>query len=188
MPLYTPNFALPYPAPLDEPCDFAQQWCDLSSRFQTLLDGYHTIIDRTTPAIPVARLLITEPTSFSVNQELIFDTLSVDTAGWVDFDADPQGITVDRGGYYYLIANAAIPTLGVANAEYGLDISGIDDQDATIDNGVAGTVMGLNTAGYSTINILTRFAVTVTSGTGTGTVTVNSAMFSIFWHSDEATP
>lgn len=187
MPLFTPNYALPYPAATDEPCDFAEQWCAFSDAFQAVLDGFVETAQRTIPAVPVARLLLSTPTVFTLGQEIRFDTLSVDTAGWVDFDADPAGITSQRGGYLYAVGNAQVPTSGVALREYWIDISNVTDQDGTNDNGVAGTVMGLNTAGVVTPAGPTRYALTINS-TVTGTVTVNSAALAVFWHSDRATP
>lgn len=39
----TANFALPYPGALDEPCDFAQDWCAFTDATSTVLAGLQAV-------------------------------------------------------------------------------------------------------------------------------------------------
>lgn len=192
MPLYTPNFQLPYPAPSDEPCDFAEQWCLFSDAFQTQLDDYQSIIDRTTPAAPVARLLITTPTAVIEDQPIPFDTLSVDTAGWVDFDADNSSITTDRGGIFSIVGNVQVASTLVLGREinftvHPLGFLGVSDN--IIDRGNVGETLGLNITGTNATAVpITVYMTVATDAAVPGTVTLVTAHLAVFWHSDRAAP
>lgn len=191
MPNFTPGFALPYPDALDSPCDFAEQWCDFSAAFQEGLDGFQAILDRTNPTIPIARLLVTTPTTMTSGTRIIYDTLSVDTASWVDFDANPSTLIIDRGGIFVLIASAT--TLGIAGGVvYTLSI-GVDDgiTPAAVTNQRETTITGqsiaFNAVALIAVTVPTTISTTLSCDFG-GTLALERATLSVFWHSDRAAP
>lgn len=187
MPILTPVFGLSYPGPNDAPCDFAEQWCEFSDTFQAALDPFQAIIDRTEPAVPMAQLRLTE--TIVMNTGFVpFDTLAVDTAGWVDFDADNTGITTDRGGYFTVVAGATVSSslLGVI---FGISTSSfVAMADNKIDQGTANTVVGMGFSGNRFLTTPETFRLQVSRSPNTVAITVLQAQLTVFWHSDRATP
>lgn len=182
----TANFALPYPTGTDAPCDFADQWCDFTDALQVVIDGFQAVIDRTVPVIPIARMEVTTPVTLVSGSEIPFDSVTSDTVGWVDFDADPSGITINRAGRIALIGSATVTATGVNNNFIVLAISG--DQDQVLDR-TNYTPVGLNTSNVtvSTGTVRRKLTVTRTDST-TLSVIVEKATFTAYWIADRATP
>lgn len=187
MTLFTPNFNLPYPDGSDAPCEFAQDWCELTTAFQTVLDGFQETVNRTNPAVPVARLELTGPLVITNPGILTFDTLSVDTAAWTDFDADPTAITVDRGGYMSLTALAEVAATGVAGTSWTLSILSASSMQEVHIEQTGAVMLGLHIWNMVFNSSVTKYQLQL-SRSSAGNITVNRASFSIFWHSDTATP
>jgi hypothetical protein len=182
----TTNFGLPYPTALDEPCDFAVQWCAFTDAVQTVIDGFQDVVDRTNPVIPIARLEVTTPVTIVAGSEIPFDSVTSDTASWVDFDADPRGVTINRAGRIVMVGSATCTSTGVNNNYLRLFISG--DQDVVLDRTNYPTV-GLNTAQTNVITTSVRRSLKVTrDDSTTANITVERATFSVFWFADRATP
>lgn len=190
MPSFTPNFALPYPNGTDAPCDFAQQWCDFSDAFQTQLDGFQAIIDRTIPVIPIARLELTVPYTAVALEPVRFDTLNIDTANWVDFDADPTTIRVDRGGIFVVVASAEIVTV-VGTNTYSMTMQSIplgtirDEQQKAA--AAQGQSAGFSLGALVTVTTPSTFGLYVNNNNLIN-VTLTRAALTVFWHADRSTP
>lgn len=184
----TTNFALPYPTALDRPCDFAEQWCDFTDSVQTVIDGFQAVIDRTNPVIPIARMMVTSPVVVQSGGEIPFDTLSVDTVGFVDFDADALGVTINRAGRFVLLGSATVESTGINNNYVRLFIQ--NDSDCVLDRtGIAGLTLGLNTASLTINTSSVRRSLKVSRDDSTTLfLTVDAATFSVFWHADRASP
>lgn len=184
----TPNFALPYPGPLDPPCDFAQQWCALSDSFQGVLDAFTDVTDRTVPAIPIAQLTLTAPVTLENLIDIPFDTISLDTAGWVDFDADRTAIRVNRAGIY--VAHGRCETISVASAQFynmfiQTDFNSTVASDTQQYNAVA--TLGLMGTALTTLFAPGSFRMAMSTSAAT-TITVQRAALTVFWHADRTTP
>ena len=100
MPSNTTNFNLPYPNGSDEPCDFAQQWCDFTEALDGVFGTFQAAVDRTIPVIPMAIMRQTVTRSVPGFGNIPFDTVLVDTAGMTDIDVDAIHITIKRPGRY----------------------------------------------------------------------------------------
>lgn len=187
MPLLTPNFSLPYPSGSDAPCEFAQGWCDFTNAFQDVLDGFTATVDRTNPAIPIAKLELTTPVTVPNPAIVAFDTLVTDTAGWTDFDADPTAITVDRGGYLHFTALAEVTATGALPNTATLSILNAISMQETHVEQAGMTVMGLHLWTMQFNSAITKYQIQV-SHSFTANITINRASLAIFWHSDTATP
>ena len=188
MTTFTPLFSLPYPDALDGPCDFAQDWCAFTAATQGVLDRFQATIDRTVPAIPMARMTLSTPLTTVSGSLITFDAVSVNTAGWVDFDADPSGITVDRGGRFILVGNAAVASTGVANQLTLATSGGFNGASDTQKDRAAGNYC-LNVSCIFTVSTVTTFGLTVSRGSvPTGNVTISAACISLWWHADGAAP
>lgn len=186
MTAFTPNFDLPYPSGTDAPCDFAEQWCDFTDAVQTVIDGFQATVDRTIPAIPIARLLVTQPVTIVSGSTIPFDTVSVDTAGWVNFDSSTNTITIDRAGYIVTLADARIHSALAGVIDFTLATTSTSDR--VLDMGATATV-GLNcTDVKAVVSAETRTLTASRSDSATATLTVEAACFSVFWHADEASP
>jgi len=185
----TTNYALPYPDGTNRPCDFAQDWCTFTDSVQSVIDGYQAIVDRTVPVIPIARLLVTTPVVMISDDEVVFDTVSVDTAGWVDFDADPSGITTDRAGRFVAhgwlrFKSGTLNNLVQVHIRYTDQIQNPDD--SYFDRATGFDTAG-NTATLTALTAPTRWSMTAFNGNGAN-MTLQSAGFTVFWHADRATP
>lgn len=186
MTAFTPNFNLPYPSALDEPCDFAQQWCDFTTAVNTVATRYETTINRTVPAIPMARMTLTVPVVILNGGNIPFDSVSVNTAGWIDFDASNTDIFPDRAGFFGLSANALMQTTGSLGTVLTLQLAvGSNFQDNQIDR--ATSSVGLTVSRIQ--QITTPLALNVRAARSTaGNLQVNAASFTVWWHADTATP
>lgn len=188
MTLYTPNFALPYPDASSAPCDFDHDWCDFTTATQVVLDGFTSITNRTVPVIPIAELSVTTGVSMATDDEIVFDTITVDTAGWTDFDADPSGITTDRAGRFVAVGWARFAQTVVNNlVELHLRYTGqIQNPDDTIfDQGLGDT--SLNVSTLVAVTVPTRWSMTAFTGNGSN-LFVQQAGLTVFWHADRAAP
>src|SRR5688572_5282869 len=183
---FTPNFNLPYPSALDEPCDFAEDWCAFTDAVNAVATRFETTINGTTPVIPMARMTLTSPVAI-VNGGLIpFDSVSVNTANWIDFDASNTDIVPDRAGFFVCVTQALFQTTGVLGNVFTLQI---DTFTSTNDNQIdrATSSVGLNTTHM--VQMTTPFALNVrVQRTVAGILTINAASFSVWWHADTATP
>lgn len=112
MPSNTVNFNLPYPNGTDEPCDFAQQWCDFTEALDGVFDGFQAAVDRAMPVVPLAILQQTVTRTIPNLGSVQFDTVLADTAGMTDIDVDPFNITIRRPGRYTVAAMLAKSTVG----------------------------------------------------------------------------
>lgn len=190
MTLFTPNFLLPYPSGGDEPCDFPQQWCEFTEAANAVMAQFQSTVDRTVPVIPIARLELTTPLAVVANDNITFDTLSVNTAGWVDFDVDPAGITINQGGRFAVTGNAHIQPSPVVSGNYvgvSVVIGNTAFNDTTRDRQT--TVMGVSTGGIQFINTSTRITLNcIQTGATLVQPTFNSACLTVWWHADTATP
>ena len=186
---YTTNFAFPYPDGSNAPCDFDTDWCNFTNSVQDLFDTYQAIVDRTVPVLPMATLLVTTPVTIVSGAEIPFDTVRVDTAGWVDFDADPFGITTDRAGRFVAHGWAVFSSTTLNNyinlrIRYDGHIQNPDDSfnDQAQGVGIAGC-----TAYLAALTTATRWVLSATSGTGSNLI-VEAAEYNVIWHADRATP
>ena len=192
MPNTTTNFALPYPAPSDEPCDFPQQWCDFTNAIDAVLDGFQTTIDRTVPVIPVALLQQSSPL-FVVNGGAVpFDTLLVDTAGMVDMDSNPYQIIIQRTGRYTVGGGMLCPTENppFPPAFIGITIDEPSIQFSTFDYAYPGpnNIIHMNTSvPVATLNAGEAVQLMLNRGS-VGNFQVESAWLGVFWHSDTEVP
>lgn len=186
MTTFTPNFNLPYPDALDEPCDFAQDWCAFTSAVNTVATRFENTINRTVPTIPMARMTLNTPVVIINSGVIPFDSVSVNTAGWVDFDASASDIVTDRAGFFVLTAAVLIDTTTVTGTGLSIQINtGIPNSDGQLDRFLSS--VGLCTTNIVQLDSPIAHNVRV-SRTGTGNIRVNNATFSVWWHADTATP
>jgi len=186
MTLFTPNFGLPYPDALDEPCDFAVDWCAFTDAVNVVATRFETTVNRTVPTIPMARMTLTTPVTIPNTALIPFDSVSVNTAGWIDFDTSNTDITPDRAGFFVLNANALLNTTLSLGVDFALQFGSVSSlQDNQIDR--ATSSVGLTLARVQQLTTLFPFNVRVQRSTA-GNVTINAASFSVWWHADTATP
>jgi hypothetical protein len=189
MPNNTINFALPYPAPSDAPCDFDEQWCEFTAALDGVFATFQAGVDRTNPVIPLAVMRRDGPVSLNNLNKMPFDTVVADTAGMTDIDADPYHITVVRPGRYTISANMEMPSPAVAaNSQISLLI----DAPSTIiagglDRG-AGPEYRLNaTNPVHTVPSGTKISLLFNFGS-TALFVINRYWLSVAWHSDTERP
>lgn len=192
MPNYTANFALPYPNPTDDPCLFAEQWCDFAAAVNAVLDGFQETIDRTVPVVPMAQMRITTAQAYNSSLEtfVTFDAVSFDTAGWTDFDANPRAISTDRAAVFNVHASDITDPDGV-NSLWTIrfeetDLSGITtvgEAQQILDRGGTGTRIGNTVTNLVQRNqpIDTYLEVFVN---GSVTYNLTNAYMTIWWHAD----
>lgn len=186
MTLLTANFALPYPDALDEPCDFAEDWCAFTDAVNGVATRYENTVNRTVPTIPMAVLVLDQPVVIIDDGVIPFDSVIVNTAGWVDFDSSTSDIVTDRAGRFVATASAIIDTPLLAGTGVTLQINtGIPMSDGQLDR--AQSSLGLCTTNIITLTGPIAHNVRV-SRTGTGDIRVNTATFAVWWHADTATP
>lgn len=106
MPNFTPGFGLPYPSSTDEPCDFAEQWCDFTQALDAVFDGFQETLNRTVPMIPIASMAITPFIIIPAFSFIPYDRLVIDTAGWTAMDVDSTMISPDMAAVLSLSSNA----------------------------------------------------------------------------------
>lgn len=192
MPNTTTNFALPYPSPSDEPCDFPQQWCDFVDAIDNVLDGFQATVDRTVPVIPVALLQQTEPTTVTNGGAISFDTLLVDTAGMTDMDNAPYLITIKRTGRYTVAGGLLCPTETPAfpPSFVGITIDEPNISFSTFDFAYTGpaSIIHLNTSvPVTTLTVGQEVQLMLDRG-ALGDFPIESAWLGVFWHSDTEVP
>lgn len=139
MPNFTPNFNLPYPSASDEPCDFAEQWCDFTAAIDGVFDVFQAGIDRTVPTVPTALMQQTVTRTIENLQPVPFDTVSADTAHMTDIDADPFSITITRFGAYSVSGGIELGSDGGVNSDTAMLIgsSSFTIIGGALDRGVA---------------------------------------------------
>jgi len=187
MTLHTPSFGLPYPDILDEPCDFAQDWCAFTDAVNAVATRYEATINRTVPTIPMARMTLTSSVTIFNTGLVPFDSVSVNTAGWIDFDASNTDIVPDRAGFFVLNSNLLLATTGVLGAVATMQFGDLISQDNQIDRASSGIGLTLARVHQVTTPLPLNVRVQIT-GAGATSVTIGSGSFSVWWHADTATP
>lgn len=190
MPNNTTNFNLPYPASTDEPCDFAEQWCDFTEALDGVFDGFQAVIDRTIPVVPLAILQQTVSRDIPNLGAVQFDTVLADTAGMTDIDVDPFHITVRRPGRYTVGAMLQKQTVGApfitayTSVFVNTHVNAIAD---LLDRGAGGTYyfnpyfpVDTYAAGDK---ISLSFAVSAQP-----TIPIEESFLAVIWHSDTEVP
>ncbi len=186
----TANFALPYPGALDEPCDFAQDWCAFTDAAQLVLSDFQASADRMYPVQPVAKMEITTNT-FVVNNSIIpFDTVTFSNAGWIDFDASRTTITLNRPGRFIACFNAFMQTTFVANSRFQIKfgLAPLSEQDSTELDLATTSVAFVGNALYNTTTPGTNIYIQLASTAAVANLEIQYASLSVYWHSDGAAP
>lgn len=188
---FTPVYAMPYPDALDEPCDFAEDWCAFTAAADAVLDRFELGAQRVLPAVPVAVVAVTEQSTVLDGIGVSFDTVFSDTAGWTNFDANTQTITVSRAGRYTVNGAVTVGSTFVVNSTISLLIRapGVIAQMTALDR-VFGNI-GINTGReVVTLDAGTPVSMIVQWSTSTPTATLPlfSAALSVIWHADEERP
>lgn len=186
----TPNFSLPYPSASDEPCDFAEQWCDFTQAIDAMFDTFDEAVDRTVPTIPMASIrLSTGYDAINLNP-VRFDTVLIDTAGMVDLDVDPFRINITRRGRYSVMGFISKISAGTPlNSQITLLVgsSSFTILAGAIDRG-AGFPYRIN-AYIPVVSLEVGEQVILYFNTGaSGTSGVTTASLSVAWHSDTEVP
>lgn len=197
MPVLTPNFALPVPGALDEPCDFAQQWCDFTNSVQTVLDGFEAIADRTNPVVPLAKMQLTTTVVIAETSTVPFDTLTLNNANMIDFDSSNTTITIKRPGRFLALFNALFVASAASNTYFEAQIlptggTATNNRTPAIDDNfcfnnlinVGSTVSAVLHVVTPPINIRTIVSVIGASEN----IRIDLASMSLFWFADRATP
>jgi len=186
----TVNFALPYPGALDEPCDFAQDWCTFTDATGVVMGRFQAIADRVWPVQPVAKLSLVTTTTILRGSIVPFDTVVFDNAEYVDFDVSNSTITVKRAGRFIVIFNAFMQTTSVANSRFITDFGLFPtsaDQSYELDLATSSVAFS-STALFS--SVLTPFDVNVIldSTAAVTNLEIQQASLSVFWHADRSAP
>lgn len=189
MPSTTPNFALPYPSPSDEPCDFAEQWCDFTAAIDGIFGTFEAGIARTVPTVPLAILRCTVQQPVPNLQLIPFDTVSADTASMTDINADPYNITATRFGRYTVSGGLELGSSGIVNNQTAMIIQN-PDFTITADALDRGNAFIYRTNGFMptiTLNPGEKVGMTFNVG-GEMNVTVFAAWLAVYWHADREVP
>lgn len=190
MPVLTPNFSLPVPGPLDQPCDFPQQWCGFTDSVQTVLDSFESVADRTNPNVPMAKLELRNTVHLGIGSHIPFDTLTINNAGMVDFDAGNSIITINRPGRFLAVCNTLFVYQPPADLYFQLQILASTTTPAT-DNNLNIGLINVGTCATGIFHItspprVVRAAVTLVGASTT--LSIDLAALSLFWFADGATP
>lgn len=190
MTVLTPNYSLPVPGPLDEPCDFPAQWCDFTDSIQTVLDTFEAVADRTNPNVPLAKLELRNTVLLTVDSHIPFDTLTLNNAGMVDFDASTSSITITRPGRYLAVCNVLFVANTVANMYFVLQILAPTTHPGLDSNLNIGLInVGSCATGIFHVTTVPRTVrVQVDMATTPSTLRIDLAALSLFWYADGATP
>lgn len=192
MTVLTPNFSLPVPGPLDDPCNFAQQWCDFTDATQGILDRFEAVANRTNPNIPIAKMELRNTVHLTTDSHIPFDTLTLNNANMVDFDTSNTTIQIKRPGRFLAVANVLFVYQPATTLYYTLDILSSAAEPASDSN----LNIGLINVGSCAMAIFhvtsflpraVRLQVGVVSGVST-TLSIDLAALSLFWFADGATP
>jgi hypothetical protein len=186
----TVNFGLPYPGALDEPCDFAQDWCAFTDAAAAVMDQFQAIADRVWPVQPVAKLSLNTTTTIPRGTIVPFDSVVFDNAGYIDFDASNSTITVKRAGRFIAVFNATMQTTFVANTRFITTFRLIPTSNAIsheLDLATS-TVAFSSTALF--VSVLAPFDINVALDTDAAVTNleIQRASLSVFWHADGAAP
>jgi hypothetical protein len=190
MPVLTPNYSLPVPGALDAPCDFPQQWCDFTDAAQAVLDTFEAVADRTNPNVPMAKLELRNTVHLAVDSHIPFDTLTINNAGMIDFDANNTSITINRPGRYLAVCNVLFVYNTVANMYFNLQVLSSATTPALDANLNIGLInVGSCATGIFHIATPPRVVrVQVDMATTPSTLSIDLASLSLFWFADGASP
>lgn len=197
MPVLTPNFSLPVPGPLDAPCDFAQQWCDFTDSVQAVLDGFEAIANRTNPVVPLAKMELLHTVSVPSNSFIPFDTLTLNNAGMVNFDANNTSIVINRPGRFFAVVNVLfVADTFFPNSNYQIQFFPIGAGTVTITPGYetdlnASTTINVGAVASAVFYVTTPPLVVspnVLIASTNPNVVMDLASFQLFWYADRETP
>jgi len=196
MPVLTPNFALPVPGPLDEPCDFPEQWCGFTDAVQAVLDTFETVANRTNPWVPLAQMRLTTSVVLVPQSNVPFDTLVLNNAGMIDFDTNRTTITINRPGRFLSVLNTLSTFDPIANVwQYlqfqptgGFAINRTPSLNAKLSQ-INGVDIGSTlTAVFHVTTPPVNVRVIIDWLSVTQTITVDAATLSLFWFADRGAP
>ena len=190
MTIPTPLMGLPYPGPMDAPCDFDEDWCAFTGALDAVFDRWELGLNRAYPAIAAARMKLTEITSIGNFLPIPFTEVDFDTAGMTNMDADPYGITVPRAGRYTIGAFLEEDIAsGGAGAQTGLVIQATTFNAETSDILVLGAGTYRENTYWPVIDIQEGVRVTLTTFLSSQPVrTARQAWLCVAWHSDLRRP
>lgn len=186
----TANFALPYPGALDEPCDFAQDWCAFTDATQLVLDGFQATADRVYPVQPVAKMQVTTLTTITNDSIVPFDTVTFSNAGWIDFDASNTTITVKRPGRFVAAFNAFMTTSLVANSRFQtrFGLAPLSEPDSWELDLAASSVAFCANALYVSASPSFDVYIQLSNSSAVTTIEIIYASLSVYWHADRSAP
>jgi hypothetical protein len=196
MPVLTPNYSLPVPGALDEPCDFPEQWCAFTDATQAVLDGFEAIANRTNPWVPVAKMELRTTVTIPADSAIPFDTLTLNNAGMVDFDNNNTSIIINRPGRFFAVLNVLFAFSTVANSYFNAQFlpsgSGSITRTLSLDHNLNIGAINVGSTLSAVIYVTTPPVVYRTNieliGAGAAATTIDLAALSLFWFADGATP
>jgi hypothetical protein len=196
MPILTPNFLLPVPGPLDEPCDFAEQWCDFTDSVQVVLDRFEAVADRTNPVVPLAKMEVTTPVTIAETSTIPYDTLTLNNAGMVNFDTSNTTIVVNRPGRFFFTLNVMFVGSTTNNVYFQVQYqptgAGTINRTYGIDEGFGATnAANVGMSSSAVIYVTTPPANIRTTIQLIGVdenIRIDTAAFSAFWFADRGAP
>ena len=192
MPNHTTNFNLPYPASIDAPCDFAEQWCDFTAAIDGVFDTFQSAIDRTIPVVPVAILQMTVARSVFNFNPIPFDTVVVDTGAMTDMDVDPFTITIKRPGRYTVAGGIFKPSVGGVFVPAETTIfaqPNFSAQAEVIDLGAGGGAAYYLAAYFAAETYAVNQKVRLSFSVGNQSLwPITTAWLAVVWHSDTEVP
>lgn len=181
---FTPVYGLEYPNALDAPCDFPEDWCTFVADVEAVLDRFELGASRVLPAIPIALIQVTEPVLVPENEAVPFDSVSLDTAGWTEFDTNNRIITVTRTGRYTVCATANVATQGVVNSTWSLQVSGGTFQFVeALDRNAFDVAITAQATGTITDGTQVSMFMIASTSIPAG-YTVQRASLAVYWHAD----
>lgn len=196
MPVFTPNFSLPVPDALDAPCDFPEQWCGFTNSVQAILDGFEAIADRTNPVVPLAKMELRNTVNLVETSNVPFDTLTLNNANMVDFDASNTTITIKRPGRFLVVFNALFVAPAASNTYFEAQITptGSTSVNRTIaidDNFCLNNLINVGSTLTAVMHVATPpinvRVVAQIIGTSENMI-IDLASFSLFWFADRGAP
>jgi hypothetical protein len=189
MPSITPIFELPYPAPSDAPCDFAEQWCDFTQAIDTVLLTFERGLARTVPTIPMAILRQTQIVSVPNVAPMPFDAVVVDTDNMTDIDVDPYSIIIRRPGRYSINAYTLHPGTALTDTQNAFITSAdsFTSVFASINLGLGPSYKLTNSLPVATLTAGETVRMSFNTGVA-GNYNVQDYWLSVAWHSDRQVP
>lgn len=186
----TPLMGLPYPNGLDAPCDFDDDWCTFTAALDAVFTKFDSGLQRSYPAIPIAVVQLTSTITILNFNPVPWDTVTIDTAGMTDLDADPYGIVLPRSGRYTAAAYLQQNTAPGVNTQSQMTIQGFPERN--VDNIILDRGAGVtyyNNCYQAVISGTegTRLALT-TFVSGFPTRTALGGWMAVYWHSDSERP